>query len=83
MGYGFWARRFVLVWLGAFVVIGAAHLVRGRPLAHAITEAGIWGLITAAVFVAARAWQASRSQHCAVCRDTPEMRDAVARRVVD
>lgn len=73
MGTRFWIRRFFVVLTGTFVVIAAAHLLRGRGLEHAVTEAALWGLATAAVFTVGRYLQARRGQHCAICRDTPEM----------
>lgn len=72
MGTAFWIRRFLLVLVGAVIVIAASHLVRGRTVEHALAEAGLWAVITACVFTAARLYQSRRGQHCAVCRDTPE-----------
>lgn len=71
MGTAFWIRRFLLVFAGAFVLIAASHLVRGRGLEHALIEALLWASLTAAVFTGARIVQSRRGQHCAVCRDTP------------
>lgn len=75
MSVWFWVRRFFLVLVGAFAIIATVHLLRGRSLAHAATEAAIWATISALVFVGARSMQARRGVHCAVCRDTPETRD--------
>ena len=74
MGTAFWIRRFVTVFVGAFGLIAASHLVRGRGLEYALVEAGLWAPITACVFTAARLYQSRRGQHCSVCRDTPESR---------
>ena len=74
MGTGFWVRRFLLVFATAFVVIAASHLLRGRGTGHALTEAAPWGFLSAAVFVAASIHRARNGRHCALCRDTPEMR---------
>lgn len=75
MGTMFWVRRFFLVLAGAFVVIAASHLVRGRGVEYAGTHGALWSFITALVFTGARFVQARRGQHCAVCRDTPEFHD--------
>ncbi|GAB3747557.1 hypothetical protein GCM10028795_10350 [Lysobacter olei] len=72
MGTVFWIRRFLVVLTSAFLIIAAAHWLRGRGLHYAVTEASLWALITAAVSTAARAYQSRRGQHCAICKDTPE-----------
>lgn len=72
MGTAFWIRRFALVFAGAFVLIAASHLVRGRGIEHARLEATLWASLTAAVFTGARIVQSRRGRHCAVCRDTPD-----------
>lgn len=73
MGTCFWTRRFAAVFLVALVVIGAGQLLQGRSLDHALSHGLLWALVSAAVFTAARWYQARRGQHCAICRDTPEM----------
>ena len=60
MGTAFWIRRFVTVFVGAFGLIAASHLVRGRGLEYALVEAGLWAPITACVFTAARLYQSRR-----------------------
>jgi hypothetical protein len=75
MGTAFWIRRFLLVFTGAFALIAASHLVRGRAIEHALAEAVLWATLTAAVFTGARIVQSRRGQHCAVCRDTPEFHE--------
>lgn len=74
MGKAFWIRRFLVVWGLAFVVVALSQILKGREPIYAVTEGGRWGLLSAAVFVTARVWQSRRKQHCAICRDTPEMR---------
>lgn len=74
MGIAFWIRRFLVVFAGAFVAIAAMQLLKGRTAVHAATEGLIWATVSAAVFVAARMLQSRRGRHCALCRDTPEMR---------
>jgi len=76
MGWAFWIKRFFIVLFGAFVVIAAAQFfLRGHDLAYAVAQGAIWGLIAAAVFTVARFFQSRRGQHCAICKDTPEMRN--------
>lgn len=74
----FWTRRFVHVYLIALVAIGAAQWFRGRSVEVAAEHALIWAGISAVVFTTARWYQARRGQHCAICRDTPEMAEQSA-----
>lgn len=74
MGIGFWVRRFVVVFAGAFVVIATAQVLKGHAAPQAAGEGLVWASVSASVFVAARIVQARRGRHCALCRDTPEMR---------
>ncbi|HEX8281646.1 MAG TPA: hypothetical protein VF551_09725 [Chthoniobacterales bacterium] len=73
MTRGFWIKRYFTVLVGAFIVICAAQLLKGHDLRYSAAQAAIWGVITASVFTIARWFQARRGQHCAICRDTPEM----------
>lgn len=76
MGTTFWIKRFLTVLAGAFVVIGAAQMLKGHDLPYSVTQAAIWAAITATVFTVARFYQSRRGQHCAICKDTPEMQQA-------
>ena len=76
MGAAFWIKRFFTVLVGAFVVIVVAQLLKGHAAKYSATHGAIWGFVSAAVFTAARYWQSRRGQHCAICKDTPEMQDA-------
>lgn len=78
MRASFWIKRFFTVLLGAFVVIAVAQRIKGHDLAYAIEQGAIWAPISAAIFTGARFFQARRGDHCALCRDTPEMRTADA-----
>lgn len=73
MGTAFWIRRFLTVLAGAFVIIGAAQMLRGHTVASAATQGALWGAISATVFTVARYFQSRQGQHCAICNDTPEM----------
>ena len=73
MSRAFWVRRFVTVLAGAFVVIAAAQLLRGRAVEEAIPHASLWSAVAAVIFTASRLYQSRRGQHCAICKDTPEM----------
>ena len=75
MGIGFWIRRFVAVFFGALVVIGAGQLLQGRSPANALSHGLVWTAVAATVFTAAPLHQARKGRHCALCRDTPEMQD--------
>jgi hypothetical protein len=73
VGTAFWIRRFFTVLLLVGVIVAFAHWVKGHTFQYAITQGAIWGCISAAVFTAARIYQSRRKQHCAICKDTPEM----------
>jgi hypothetical protein len=73
---GFWIKRFLTVLALAFAVICAAQLLKGHGLEYSVTQATIWSLISSLVFTVARYFQARRGQHCAICKDTPEMQSA-------
>jgi hypothetical protein len=53
--------------------------MKGHSLQYASTQGAIWGSISAAVFTIARIYQSRRKQHCALCKDTPEMAQAERR----
>lgn len=76
MGAAFWIKRFLTVLVGAFILIGASQVLKGHTVAYSMTHGAVWAFVSAAVFTAARYWQSRRGQHCAICKDTPEMRDA-------
>ena len=81
MPLSFWIRRYVSVLVGAFVVIAAAQLLQGHAWQDALADAALWAAVSATVFTVARYLQARRGQHCALCRDTPELRqDEIERR---
>ena len=64
-------RWYATVFAIAFFVIAAAHLLRARPLAFAISEAFLWASISAAVYVATRLYNVRRGRECALCQDLP------------
>lgn len=76
MGSVFWTKRFFTVLVGAFALICVAQVLKGHSLSYSASQAAIWGAISAAVFTIARFLQACRGQHCAICKDTPEMHQA-------
>lgn len=73
MGTAFWIRRFFTVLALAFVIVSLAQWAKGHTIQDATTQGGVWGTISAAVFTVGRLYQSRRKQHCAICRDTPEM----------
>jgi hypothetical protein len=73
MSLSFWVRRFLTVLCGAFVVICVAQLLRGHDLTYSSIQGLIWSLISACIFTGSRIYQSKHDQHCAVCKDTPEM----------
>ena len=69
----FWIKRFLVVYCGAFVVLLVVGLIKGRSFDRVASECAFWAGVTASVFVVARFYQSKQGQHCALCRDTPEM----------
>lgn len=82
MGTTFWIRRFFLVFAAAFVVIAGAALMKGHALEDAVMQGLLWGAASAALFTGSRIWQSRRGIHCAICKDTPEMKSGGDRRPV-
>jgi hypothetical protein len=73
VGTAFWIRRFLTVLALVGIIVALAQVAKGHTLEYAIAQGGIWGCISAAVFTVARIYQSRRKQHCAICKDTPEM----------
>jgi hypothetical protein len=73
MGTAFWIRRFLTVVVLAGVIVALAQWAKGHSVQYACTQGAIWGSVSAAVFTVARIYQSRRKQHCAICKDTPEM----------
>jgi hypothetical protein len=73
VGAVFWIRRFFTVLALVGVIVALAQLAKGHTPQYAITQGAIWGCISAAVFTVARIYQSRQKQHCAICKDTPEM----------
>ena len=74
MGAAFWIKRFLTVLAGASAIICAAQLIKDHDLTYSATQAAVWATIAAALFTTARIFQSRRGRHCAICKDTPEMR---------
>ena len=73
MGTIFWIKRFLTVFVGAFVIIGTAQMLKGHDLPYSVSQGAIWSAMAATVFTVTRFFRSRRGQHCAVCKDTPEM----------
>ncbi len=73
MGRRFWLRRFTQVFAGTFVVIAAVQFLKTGDVYHALQHGVTWAAASATLFISARIWQSRRGQHCAICKDTPEM----------
>ena len=78
MGTRFWVKRFLNILVAAVVLLAAVHYVKGYALRESIRFGLLWGVLCAAIFTAARIYQSRRKQHCALCRDTPEMNPALS-----
>jgi hypothetical protein len=79
MSFNFWVRRFLTVLAGAFAVICIAQLLKGHNLAYSATQGFVWALIAATIFTGSRIYQSRQGQHCALCKDTPEMQQGNGR----
>ncbi|WP_159015989.1 hypothetical protein [Cognatiluteimonas profundi] len=73
MGSLFWIRRYLTVFVFAFLVIAVAQLLKGHTNRYAVVQGLIWAAVSASIFTGSRIWQSRRGRHCALCRDTPEM----------
>lgn len=73
MGASFWVKRFVVVLASAWAIISSAQLLQGESLAYSASQGLLWAAISASIFTGARIYQSRKKQHCALCRDTPEM----------
>jgi membrane protein implicated in regulation of membrane protease activity len=73
LGVAFWIRRFFLVWFFAGLIIGGAQLLKGHTLKYAALQGLLWSTISALIFTVSRFFRSRQGQHCAICKDTPEM----------
>lgn len=73
MGAAFWIRRFFLVWVFAALIIGGAQALKGHSLKYAMVQGLLWATVSAMVFTVSRFFRSRHGQHCAMCKDTPEM----------
>lgn len=76
MGRLFWFRRFLRVLCIAFMVIVAAHLLRGYELIDSLTQSTVLAIISATIFVISRIYQSRKGQHVRFANDIPELRDS-------
>ncbi len=73
MGTAFWIRRFFLAWIVAFLVIGTAQALKGHTFTFAAAQGLLWATLSALIFTVSRLIRSRQGQHCAICKDTPEM----------
>lgn len=71
MGAKFWVLRFLTVVAIAFFVIFAAQLVETNDFKYSAVQASIWSV--ASSILVTRIYRSRQGQHCAMCKDTPEM----------
>ena len=74
MSLTFWIKRFLIVYAGVFLALLVIALLRNRALARAATESALWAGISTAIFIGTRLYHSRKGRHCALCRDTPEVR---------
>jgi len=73
MSTAFWIKRFFLALVVAFAILFVAHDVEGHGAAESLRFSALWAIISAAIFTGTRIYRSRRDQHCAICKDTPEM----------
>jgi len=78
MPLSFWIKRFLTVFLGAFVVLLVVGILKEKAFAVAAKEAALWAGIAATIFLATRIYRSRKGQHCELCGDTPQMREGEA-----
>lgn len=78
MPLSFWIKRYLTVMLGAFAVLFCVGLLKGRAATTAATESALWAAIAATIFIATRIYRSRKGQHCELCRDTTQIREAEA-----
>ena len=69
----FWARRFLTVFAGAFVLLAGVAALRGHSTREALSHGMMWGSISALIFTGSRVYRSGKGRQCALCADTPEM----------
>lgn len=67
-----WARRFLIAFAGAFLLLAGVAALRGHSAREALAHGLMWGSISALIFTGSRAYTFSRGRACAWCADTPE-----------
>jgi hypothetical protein len=72
VGISFWVVRFAKIYIGSFLVLVVAQLLKGRDASSAATHAALWGLIATSIFIAARLYRSNRGETCTLCNDTPQ-----------
>lgn len=72
MPFSFWIKRYLFIFALVATVLLCVYLVRGKPVATAVTEALLWAAISAAVVIATRLVRLRRGERCAMCNDSPE-----------
>jgi hypothetical protein len=74
MPLSFWIKRFVTVFLGAFIILLAVGILKGHAFATAAGESALWAAIAATIFIVTRIYRSKKGQHCELCGDTAQMR---------
>jgi len=66
----FWIRRFFLVFAAAVAVIGGAQFLKGQTVRYAVSQGLLWGITTAAIYLAAAIYRFRRGCACATSSDS-------------
>jgi hypothetical protein len=62
-------RRFLFVGVIAFIVLVVVQVMKGHSLTEAARFAGVWGAVSATLFVATGIYYARKSIDCPICKD--------------
>ena len=62
-----WLRWLLAAFAVAAPLIFLSHVLRDRPLHYAVSEALVWGGISAWIYTLGRIENTRRGRHCALC----------------
>lgn len=62
-----WASQYILAAGSMFALLVLVDTGKGTPFAEAWQSALAWAIVSSAIFIGARYYQAERGKRCAVC----------------
>ena len=64
---GFLVKRFIQVFVIAFVTLTLVYILKGRHAVDATREAALWSLISATIFVGSSIYYRKTKKDCKLC----------------